>query len=149
MSVADVHAKIGEIDAERMRLEGLRGRWDAFTKARDAAAALRSTLAPLKELTAACVDATKGLLRASAETFEARVQRYLPERWTFKLRLVDPENPEREVFEVALTVDGVGKGYTSGTQRDALMAAIAQSAPEAKERVREFLAGRGPKVKKA
>ena len=28
-------------------------------------------------------------------------------------------------------------------------AAIAQSAPEAKERVREFLEGRGPKVKKA
>src|SRR6478752_1598087 len=36
-----------------------------------------------------------------------------------------------------------------GFLTEALMAAIAQSAPEAKERVREFLEGRGPKVKKA
>jgi enoyl-CoA hydratase/carnithine racemase len=36
-----------------------------------------------------------------------------------------------------------------GFLTEALMAAIAQSAPEAKTRVREFLEGRGPKVKKA
>jgi enoyl-CoA hydratase/carnithine racemase len=36
-----------------------------------------------------------------------------------------------------------------GFLTEALMAAIAQSAPEAKERVREFLEGRVPKVKKA
>jgi (methylthio)acryloyl-CoA hydratase len=35
-----------------------------------------------------------------------------------------------------------------GFLTEALMAAIAQSAPEAKSRVREFLEGRGPKVKK-
>ena len=35
-----------------------------------------------------------------------------------------------------------------GFLTEALMAAIAQSAPEAKTRVREFLEGRGPKVKK-
>ena len=36
-----------------------------------------------------------------------------------------------------------------GFLTEALMAAIAQSAPEAKTRVREFLEGRGPKVKKS
>ena len=36
-----------------------------------------------------------------------------------------------------------------GFLTEALMAAIAQSAPEAKERVREFLEGRGPKVQKS
>lgn len=36
-----------------------------------------------------------------------------------------------------------------GFLTEALMAAIAQSAPEAKMRVREFLEGRGPKVKKS
>jgi enoyl-CoA hydratase/carnithine racemase len=36
-----------------------------------------------------------------------------------------------------------------GFLTEALMAAIAQSAPEAKSRVREFLEGRGPKVKKS
>src|SRR6478752_3598575 len=36
-----------------------------------------------------------------------------------------------------------------GFLTEALMAAIAQSAPEAKQRVRDFLDGRGPKVKKA
>jgi enoyl-CoA hydratase/carnithine racemase len=36
-----------------------------------------------------------------------------------------------------------------GFMTEALMAAIAQSAPEAKSRVREFLEGRGPKVKKS
>jgi enoyl-CoA hydratase/carnithine racemase len=36
-----------------------------------------------------------------------------------------------------------------GFLTEALMAAIAQSSPEAKTRVREFLEGRGPKVKKS
>ena len=36
-----------------------------------------------------------------------------------------------------------------GFLTEALMAAIAQSSPEAKSRVREFLEGRGPKVKKS
>jgi len=34
-----------------------------------------------------------------------------------------------------------------GYLTEGLISAIAQSAPEAKERVREFLEGRGPKVK--
>lgn len=114
-----------------IRLETERARHDAVKPASDRAAAMRATIPQWQDLAKHCKEAIKVLLERGADTFTERVQHYLPAKWKFDLKLVDPENPEREVFRVALIQnDGRPSGYMSGSQRDAVMIACAMAVAE-------------------
>lgn len=115
--LSDCEAGLREAEAYLSGLERSVGNWETVKTARDAAAELRSSKPAYQELSAACNQAVVDLLDKLTETFCARAQVYLPDRWRIGLRI-------RDSFEIGFLRGGRLHTLLSGTEYDALSVAV-------------------------
>ena len=106
------------------RLVRVAASWDQVQKARDEVEGHERKAHACSGLSKACLAAMEELLDARIETFKAVVQKYMPDGWSFHLRL---REKKRAVFQMGVVVDGVLYTALGGVEWATTTAAIAMA----------------------
>lgn len=107
------------------KLEGAATKWEAIRLARDAKAKLDAEIPVMRAFADACKDAVARVFARGVGAFQDKVQRYLPARWSFQLKLRDGD---KEVFRPGLVrPTGEFDSILSGTEWDSVQVAMAMA----------------------
>ena len=113
--------------AAMTKLDQIRDEWDRLASARDKMMSMKQDVETYKRLKVSCENAVGKLLETRAIEFSTRVQKYLPNDWTFNIQLMDGN---KEVFRMGIMRNGRLHSALSGAEWTSVVTAIAMSVAE-------------------
>lgn len=123
VTVMQARTGLGEAQTALATQERAAGAEATIKQARDTSAALRADKPKYVDLNTHCTAAVTSILDKGVEEFSARVQKHLPERWTFAMEVKDG-------FKIGFLENGHIRTVLSGTAYDALQVAVAMAVAE-------------------
>lgn len=125
--VHEAQARLEAAMAAMSRLDQVCDEWDRLTSAREKMLSMKEEVETYKRLKVVCEGTVGKLLETRAIEFSKRVQKYLPDDWTFNIQLMDGK---KEVFRMGIMRNGRLHSALSGAEWTSVVTAIAMSVAE-------------------
>lgn len=125
--LADAQSRFEAAMAAMTKLDQIRDEWDRLASARDKMMSMKQDVETYKRLKVSCENAVGKLLETRAIEFSARVQKYLPDDWTFNIQLMDGN---KEVFRMGIMRNGRLHSALSGAEWTSVVTSIAMAVAE-------------------
>ena len=125
--LADAQSRFEAAMAAMTKLDQIRDEWDRLASARDKMMSMKQDVETYKRLKVSCEIAVGKLLETRAIEFSARVQKYLPDDWTFNIQLMDGN---KEVFRMGIMRNGRLHSALSGAEWTSVVTSISMAVAE-------------------
>jgi hypothetical protein len=125
--VSDAQSRLETAMSVLGKMENTQAQWENLANARNRALTMKAEVESYRTLKLACESAVGVLLGERAKDFSARVQKYLPPHWTFKIELMDGN---KEVFRMGIFRDGKLHAALSGAEWTSIVTSIAMAVSE-------------------